>query len=318
MSEEPKESDSKCIVCGSKISIKHQGLFDTRFGIKDKFEIGHCSICGINQILPLPSIKSLNELYESHYNFGSEKGTIYTFCRELFFSSIFYQFWLIFDGDIAFHRKKGVGRLIDIGCNEGRGLKVYCRNGFEAQGFELNTRAVQNARSEGFTVYTQPLEKFQPDKHFDIVVLSNVLEHVSNPQKMLDDVHRLLKPDGHVWISCPNSHSWLRQLFGPFWINWHVPFHLFHFSPKALGQLLARSGFEVKKIKFVTPSHWLTQSIIASIFAKPGKETRQLRNPLLVAFLMLFCWLFFPILWIGNITGHGDCLVVEAVPRNKS
>ena len=45
---------------------------------------------------------------------------------------------LILEGDFSFHRPKGTGRLVDIGCNEGRGLKIYSRNGFQAEGLELN------------------------------------------------------------------------------------------------------------------------------------------------------------------------------------
>jgi hypothetical protein len=122
-----------------------------------------------------------------------------------------------------------------------------------------------------------------------------------------------LKLGGQVWISCPNSQSWLRKLFGRSWINWHVPFHLFHFSSKTLRELLERSGFEIRELKCATPSHWMSQSIVAAISARRGRKTRYLRSPLLVAALMLFCrFVLFSLLWVGNFSGHGDCLVVEA------
>ena len=95
-------------------------------------------------------------------------------------------------------------------------MRIYQRNGFEPEGLELNEKAAQDARKAGFTVYSQIFEEFQSDEPFDIVVLSNVLEHSSNPKNMLDHVRSVLKLDGHVWISCPNSQSWLRRLFGRF------------------------------------------------------------------------------------------------------
>ena len=165
----------------------------------------------------------------------------------------------------------------------------------------------------GFTVYTQPLEEFQPKQLFDVVVLSNVLEHAPDPKEMLKNVYRVLKPGGQVWISCPNSQSWLRKLFGRSWINWHVPFHLFHFSSKTLGKLLERCGFGITELKYATPSHWMSSSIVAAMSARKGMPTRQLRSPFLVAFLMIFCrFVLFPLLWVGNLSGRGDCLVVEA------
>jgi hypothetical protein len=47
---------------------------------------------------------------------------------------------------------------------------------------------------------------------------------------MLVQVRRLLRPGGEVWISCPNADSLWRRVFGRGWVNWHVPFHLWHFA----------------------------------------------------------------------------------------
>ena len=305
-----KQSD--CMLCGSSMHEELHGLADNRFGSDGEYCIAKCSNCGLLQTIPVPDTEKLKQLYETYYNFGGEKGTIYTKAREAFFSSIAYRSWMAIDGDVSFHSRRGQGRLLDIGCNEGRGLFIYRHNGFDPKGLELNERAAQNARRAGFIVYTETLEEFQPEEPFDIVVLSNVLEHAPDPKNMLENVSRVLKPGGHVWITCPNSQSWLRKLFGRSWINWHVPFHLFHFSSKILGQLLQRSGFEITELKSATPSHWMSQSIVAAISAQRGRKTRHLRSPILVAALMLFCrFILFPLLWVGNLIGRGDCLVVE-------
>ena len=308
----------RCCICGSKLTIELKDVFDTRFGIESRYDIGRFAICGIEQILPFPSIKDLKDLYETYYNFGGEKDTGYTDFRDYFILSGIYRFWLTVDGDISFHKQKGFGRLLDIGCNEGRGLSIYKKNGFEVEGLELNEQAAAEARRHGFNVYSDPVEQFEQAEGYDVVVLSNVLEHSIDPKRMLYHVFRILKPGGQVWISCPNNRSWLRYLFGRYWINWHVPFHLFHFSRKTIEQLLERCGFEINKIKFATPSHWMTQSLLAAIFSTPDQPTRQLRSPFLVASLMIFCrFTLFPFLWLGNLTGRGDCLIVEAVVRAK-
>lgn len=305
------EKDSRCIVCGSKLKVEFKDVFDTRFGIEGEYDIGRCEVCGLIHTVPSPSSEDLKQLYETYYNFGGEKGTFYTGVRARLFSSILYLFWLNIDDDISFHTEKGTGRLLDVGCNEGRGLNIYKRNAFDPEGLELNERAADEARRAGFTVYTEPLEDFEPQIPYDVLVLSNVLEHSPIPIEMLSHAFRILKPGGQIWISCPNSRSWLRSVFGRYWINWHVPFHLFHFSRDTLGELLRVCGFELKSVKYATPSHWVSQSILAAIFARPGQQTRQLRSPILVASLMIFCRAFlFPILWVGNLTGHGDCLVV--------
>ena len=114
------EQDLKCIACSSKIVPELQNLFDTRFGIQKTWDICRCTNCGIEQTIPTPLPDELKRLYETHYNFGGEKGTTYTRLRACFFSSIFYRIWLAIDGDISFHSVKCSGRLLDIGCNEGR------------------------------------------------------------------------------------------------------------------------------------------------------------------------------------------------------
>jgi SAM-dependent methyltransferase len=312
-----KEKKSHCLICDGKIRVLLRGLTDNRFGSPGRYNIAKCNQCGVLQTTPVPGKKEIKQLYETYYNFGNQSGKTYTKLRKTFFNSLAFRLWMAMDGDISFHSFRGRGQLLDVGCNEGRGLVFYSMNGFSPEGLELNERAAKSARIAGFIVHTKPLEDFQPENLFDVVVLSNVIEHSLNPKKMLKNVRRILKPEGLLLISCPNSQSWLRWFFRRSWINWHVPFHLFHFSSKTLFPLLKSSGFEIKDLRFSTPSQWISQSVLAAIFAKPGLETRQLRNPLFVAFLMLLCRLFFPLLWLGNLTKHGDCLVVKAVSKSK-
>ena len=303
----------KCIACGSRVTAELQNVFDTRFGIEEAWDICWCPACGLEQTYPVSTPEEIKNLYETYYNFGGEKGTLYTRLRAYFFSSVFYRFWLAIDGDVSFHLEKGLGRLLDIGCNEGRGLCIYKKNWFAVQGLESNEQAAAEARKRGYNVYTGPLEKFQPEEPYDVVVLSNVLEHSLAPKKMLSHVRRILKPGGQVWISCPNNRSWLRYLFGRYWINWHVPFHITHFSKHTLTSLLEKTGFKIQKLKQESPALWVAHSLIVRLFAKQGQPTKQLRNPLLVATLMLVIRaLFFPILWFGNRIGRGDCLVIIA------
>jgi SAM-dependent methyltransferase len=252
-------------------------------------------------------------LYESYYNFGGERGTSYTRLREWFFSSWLYRAWIVLDGDISFHGCKGAGRLLDAGCNEGRGLRIYARNGFQVEGLELNPNAAAVAREAGFTVHSGDTTDFIVPAAYDVVVLSNVLEHARDPKKVLINLRENLKPGGQLLISCPNSRSWLRKAFGRSWINWHVPFHISHFSSETLHRLLTDAGFQVTRTRQITPALWVTQSCIAWLFAKEGTKNACLRNPFLTLGLMVSArFVLFPVLWLGNRIGRGDCLLVVA------
>jgi 2-polyprenyl-3-methyl-5-hydroxy-6-metoxy-1,4-benzoquinol methylase len=310
------ENVNPCPVCGRLSTCNEKQIFDTRFGLPYFYCIGACKQCGIELTIPIPEPNNLKRLYEEYYNFKGERETRYTHFREIFLFSLLYRLWRTIDGDISFHARKGTGRLLDIGCNEGRGLRFYHHNGYTAEGLELNDMAASVARSYGFTVYTQPIEEFYPKEQYDVAILSNVLEHSLDPKTMLSRVHHILKPDGQVWISCPNNRSWLRTVFGKYWINWHVPFHILHFSEDGLKKLLDESGFGLIETRYETPSLWVAHSLIALLYSKPGKPTKELRNPLLIILLMLFIrGMLFPLLWIENRLGRGDCLVVTARKR---
>jgi len=305
-----------CLFCKEKLSKYRKGIYDTRFGVGGSFDIYKCNACGLVQLCFYPMISDFKDLYETYYNFGGNKKSLYTKFRTAFFNSPLYPLWMFLDGDISFYSQRGRGSLIDVGCNEGRSLRIYRNNGFIVEGLDVNERAATEARKCGFKVYTDYLDNFQPQKLYDVVVLANVLEHSLSPKEMLSNVNRILKPGGQVWISCPNVNSWQRLLFGRYWINWHVPFHITFFSNVTLKSLLNHTGFEVKKIKCATPSLWIAQSIIATLFAKKGKKNNVQRSPILLGFLMLFVrFIFFPLLWLGNLLGRGDCLTIEALKK---
>ena len=305
--------ENGCLLCNEKLNVFIEGIYDTRFGVEGTFDIYKCNACGLLQLVSYPTNSELKYLYENYYNFGGYKKALYTKIRRLFFESEIYRIWMAIDGDICFHSRRRNGRLLDIGCNQGQGLQIYKKNGFIAEGLEINIRAALEARKRGFQVFLEPLEKFYPEKLYDVIVLSHVLEHSLNPKKILNHVSRILKTDGEVWISCPNVESWQRDIFRRYWINWHVPFHNTFFSTTTLRSLLNSSGFEVLKIKYVTPSLWVAQSVIATLFAKKGRQNYAQRSSILIGFLMLFVRIIlFPVLWLGNSLGRGDCLIIEA------
>ncbi|HXN73244.1 MAG TPA: class I SAM-dependent methyltransferase [Candidatus Acidoferrales bacterium] len=302
-----------CLECGGSLEGLLSHLFDTRFGIDGSYDIRRCVECGLEQIYPLPESKELRSLYENHYNFDGEKETLYTKMRGYFLDSVLYRIWTWSDGDVSFHGRKGAGRLLDIGCNEGRSLKIFARNGYHVTGLELNNEAATVARAAGFTVHVCDIANFEPVFFYDVAVLSNVLEHSLAPGRMLRDIARVLKPGGEIWISCPNSRSWQRSLFARAWINWHVPFHIAHFSQASLERLLRDAGCVCTKVRHVSPAAWLASSLIVLAFFHPGKATRQLRNPLLFPLAMFAVKiLLFPFLLLANSVGRGDGLVVVA------
>jgi len=57
-----------------------------------------------------------------------------------------------------------------------------------------------------------------PDEWFDCVFSSNVLEHVQDPQQVIDESLRVLKPRGYLHIVVPNYGSWWEGHYGILWL----------------------------------------------------------------------------------------------------
>ncbi len=303
----------KCWLCGEVCQVLGGGLRDQRFGAPGTYEILTCPRCGLEQTHPRPTGPELKGLYERFYNAGAEPGSAYQSVRERFLASGWYRLWLRWDGDPAFHQRRGAGRLLDLGCNEGRSLSLYAANGFAAEGLEINEKAAALARRRGFPVYTGTLEELNPPEPYAVVVLANVLEHAPDPVAMLAQVRRLLGPGGRVWISCPNAWSLWRRVFGRDWINWHVPYHLWHFSPRTLEAVLARAGLRLMEVKSLTPALWLAQSCCLRLDPRTGGRNRAMRSaPLLAAMMLAARLLVLPFFSRADRRLRGDCLVASA------
>lgn len=75
------------------------------------------------------------------------------------------------------------------------------------------------------------------DNAYDHVLCTQVLEHVTDPQKVCKELCRVVKPGGYVGVTAPQS-SHLHNL----------PYHFFHFTHLGMRQMLERSGLEVLEI----------------------------------------------------------------------
>jgi SAM-dependent methyltransferase len=146
------------------------------------------------------------------------------------------------------------GRLMDVGCGNGRFLSLARNLGWETRGLELDSAAVQAARSQGLEVLQGGYELLASlQEELDCIVCSHVLEHVHDPQDMLRTLANALKPGGTLLLAVPNATSLVRDHFGNDWRGLEAPRHLSIPSLRRLETSLQELGFSSRQRSVAMP-----------------------------------------------------------------
>jgi SAM-dependent methyltransferase len=150
--------------------------------------------------------------------------------------------------EFASHRQNN--RLLDIGCGAGNLLKAAERVGWEAEGVEVASSAVQYLHTIGLQAFCGQLsEAAFPTAYFDVVTASELIEHVPDPSPLVAEIARVLRPGGILWTTTPHSNGLSGRLLGQKWSTVCPPEHLQLFSVRGASRLLARHGFRHVRIK---------------------------------------------------------------------
>lgn len=138
------------------------------------------------------------------------------------------------------------GRLLDVGCWVGFLLaEAEARGWSECVGIEPSEFASDYARRTlDLDVRTEELFTADlPGGHYDVVVLGDVLEHLTRANAALDRVAELLAPGGLIALELPDAGSRVARLMGAKW--WSViPTHIHYFTRSSVATMLERHGFE--------------------------------------------------------------------------
>ena len=124
------------------------------------------------------------------------------------------------------------GRMLDIGSGHARGYEGL----FEAYTSEYLCVDYQYAETVDICsdCYEIPLS----DRSIDVILSTQMLEHLQTPERMLQEAHRLLKPGGRLILTAPMV-----------WGLHEEPVDFYRYTEHGLRYLLARSGFDTIQIQ---------------------------------------------------------------------
>lgn len=156
------------------------------------------------------------------------------------------------------------GKILDIGCGVGYFLRVARERGWGVAGVDLDKAAVDIARQHGVDVRWERVEEMSfSDDEFDVVTLFNVVEHLPAPQIALNEIRRVLKPQGLFVLETPTddfplkypirllyrlSGGKITQPIRYLYSSRDTGGHIYRFSRETITRILEKVGFKVQKI----------------------------------------------------------------------
>lgn len=238
------ETLNTCPICNSKEFSLFLVCKDNTVS-RETFNILECKSCEFKFTNPRPEAIKLgayykSEEYVSHSN--TKKGFInyvyqivrkYTLLKKLQLISNYFK----------------TGNILDIGTGTGEFLNVFKNAKWNTIGIEPSPDARKMAIANyGLEIREESEIKKLESESFDVITMWHVLEHVPKLNERIEDLKRLLKPNGILVIAVPNCDSLDAKIYKENWGAYDVPRHLYHFSPKNIEMLFKNHGFEVFKI----------------------------------------------------------------------
>ncbi len=154
---------------------------------------------------------------------------------------------------LAFQWITSASSVLDLGCATGYFARELRKKDCLVVGIEREVQAARQARKYCEKVYVADLESHKnlslPHRHFDYVLLMDVLEHLRTREGLLVQIRRLIKPSGTLIISTPNiAHISIRVklLLGNFTYEDYGILdktHVYFFTEKTLEKELLQCGW---------------------------------------------------------------------------
>jgi len=229
-------------MCGQSESIR----LTSRSNSGKIYYLAVCRQCGQHYCDPTPTAAEIVEFYQGDYH--QELRQIGS--TEKIFGSKFlsYRDWVV--------KYLESGRTIDVGTATGLFPSILKEAGFDAEGLEYNRASAEwGAKNYGIRIRVGGLEQIAAElETYDLISMTDVLEHTEHPLRALQTASRSLKPHGFMLITFPNIRSaestYLRILAkltkrNEVWTCCHIPLHVWEFTRETAQAMFEKAGFEV-------------------------------------------------------------------------
>ena len=157
--------------------------------------------------------------------------------------------------------------IVDVGCGDGAATGLVRRLGHPVVGVDWSMMALRHARRHDLLLVRGGLDAPGlpfADASVDLVIFSEVIEHIVDTDSAVDELHRVLRPGGRLLVSTPNLAAWynrgllalgiqpifsevsMRGVYGR--PGSQVAGHLRMFTKRALTEFLTARGFACERV----------------------------------------------------------------------
>jgi 2-polyprenyl-3-methyl-5-hydroxy-6-metoxy-1,4-benzoquinol methylase len=253
-----------CDLCGATGEVAQSGITDPDGNISGAWSFQRCSNpeCGVFWLDPAPPPSELWKAYTTYHTHTHRSGNPFSI------ATLSLAHRLIKLGQLPLWIANGlkreadylrfmtlsdepVGKLLDVGCGGGRLLNRMKKRGWQVEGSDFDEQATRKVTARyGIKTYVGDLPQCaMPADHFDVITMSQTIEHLYDPLATLRECLRILKPGGLLVMTTPNVHSLAAAEYGACWRGWEAPRHLHLFSVDALQRLTQRAGLAVTEAR---------------------------------------------------------------------
>lgn len=228
------KQNNKCLLCGSeekKIVYEFaREQIPTNFEIRNIVSCGNCGFVFVN---PMPVDNYFRSIYASDYWEDYQKSV-----GEKDIHERLDEFMDISRERIGFLNKfKTGGRFLDVGCSMGFLVKAAEEVGFESYGLDLSEKTLEEGRKlYGVSLFRGTIEDYPMEK-FDAIACYNVIEHVVQPDRLIEEMKKRLAPKGVIVIGTHDFECDSHKTQGRVWKHIMPWEHLYYFRLKDIETL---------------------------------------------------------------------------------
>lgn len=253
-----------CDLCGSAGDLVQSGIPDPDGNLGGTWGFQRCAnpACGIYWLDPAPPPHELWKAYATYHTHTRKSGNrlaraMLSLAHRLIRLCLL-PLWMLSGlkretDHLRFMTlaHEPAGKLLDVGCGGGRFLNRMKKRGWEVEGIDFDAQATNKVTARyGIRTHAGDLTQCAlPANSFDVITMSQTIEHLHDPNASLRESLRILKPGGLLVMTTPNVKSIGASEFGAYWRGWEAPRHLHLFSVESLQRLTQRAGFEVTEAR---------------------------------------------------------------------